>query len=307
MKKELDDALEHLLRMLNARVPPPLPEHLAANPKFISLCNQIQDLRDISVNFALGNIEYQIQSKGFVMGGLKNLQANLRHLTWQVLQVKNQDFSQQVSFMGDFSEAFNSMVAQLAAAMDDLASSRAKFKTMASVDALTGAYTRLYFMSDAKQSLRDAAESKNPFSLVMMDIDKFKELNDTHGHQCGDAALRHVVHLMQGALRKNDRVYRYGGEEFAVLLMETPPERAAEITELMRTSIENTPLPWENQQIPITASFGVCYIDSIPKGEDAVSHIIEIADKCLYQAKNSGRNKVVCGMLSITTNNREVA
>ena len=307
MKKELDDALEHLLRMLNARVPPPLPEHLAANPKFIGLCNQIQDLRDISVNFALGNIEYQIQSKGFVMGGLKNLQANLRHLTWQVLQVKNQDFSQQVSFMGDFSEAFNSMVAQLAAAMDDLASSRAKFKTMASVDALTGAYTRLYFMSDAKQSLRDAAESENPFSLVMMDIDKFKELNDTHGHQCGDAALRHVVHLMQGALRKNDRVYRYGGEEFAVLLMETPPERAAEITELMRTSIENTPLPWENQQIPITASFGVCYLDSIPKGEDAVSHIIGIADKCLYQAKNSGRNKVVCGMLSITTNNREVA
>jgi two-component system, cell cycle response regulator len=140
---------------------------------------------------------------------------------------------------------------------------------------------------------REVARSqrhKRPLSVLMFDIDKFKAINDTHGHLCGDFVLRELAECIRGTIRKEDLFARYGGEEFCVVLVETSPAEAQGAAERVRSIIEKHPFQFENTKIKLTVSVGV----ATTTGETILTppDLLRLADEKLYLAKRSGRNCV---------------
>lgn len=158
-------------------------------------------------------------------------------------------------------------------------------------DFLTGLSSRSWFMRQALVEVRRANRYQNPLSLLMLDIDFFKRINDTHGHQAGDIVLKKVAELCKQMLRDSDVVGRLGGEEFALLLPETNHHQAYIVAERLRTNIEQTKivLPAEEVTLQLTVSLGVA---SLEGKADEVEAMIARADKALYEAKRHGRNRV---------------
>jgi diguanylate cyclase (GGDEF)-like protein len=154
-------------------------------------------------------------------------------------------------------------------------------------DALTGCFNRRHSLEVMDAELRRARRSHGSFSLVMFDLDHFKDVNDRFGHLCGDAVLALVGQRMNAVLRGSDIKCRYGGEEFLALLPETPMPGARRVAEMLRHDLEEHPVRWNDQAVTITASFG---ITDVVAGEVDVPAIIGRADAALYQAKQSGRN-----------------
>ncbi|HOP63852.1 MAG TPA: GGDEF domain-containing protein, partial [Spirochaetota bacterium] len=129
-----------------------------------------------------------------------------------------------------------------------------------------------------------------PLSLIILDIDHFKKINDTYGHITGDSAIKHIVKIINDGIRSVDIFCRYGGEEFALLLPETEPDSAFLIAERLCRSLANSPFFTGTEQITITASFGVSGIS--PGNDGTLDTILKNADSALYEAKRSGRNRV---------------
>jgi diguanylate cyclase (GGDEF)-like protein len=167
-----------------------------------------------------------------------------------------------------------------------------ELEELSTTDFLTGAFNRRYFMEIATTELkRHQRHSKNT-SVLILDIDHFKEVNDTYGHSVGDQALRHLVRICRENLREEDIFARYGGEEFCALLPETDASTAKEVAERLRYNIENTPMEFDEQQLHLSVSIGLCGIDA--QRETAIEPWLERADKAMYRAKEQGRNQVVC-------------
>lgn len=156
-------------------------------------------------------------------------------------------------------------------------------------DALTGCFTRGHAIDVIDAELRRARRSHTPVSMIMFDIDHFKDVNDRYGHLCGDAVLNAVGKRMKEVLRGSDLKCRYGGEEFLVLLPETPLHGARRVAETLRREIAERPVPWSGEALTITASFGLA--QTMP-GEVNVQAVIARADQALYRAKDDGRNCV---------------
>jgi two-component system, cell cycle response regulator len=128
-----------------------------------------------------------------------------------------------------------------------------------------------------------------PVSLIMFDLDHFKDVNDRYGHLCGDAVLANVGRRMKDVLRGSDLKCRYGGEEFLVLLPETPLHGARRVAETLRREIAERPIPWAGEALTVTASFGLT--QALP-GEISIQSVVARADAALYRAKEEGRNCV---------------
>ena len=156
-------------------------------------------------------------------------------------------------------------------------------------DPLTGCFTRMHTLDMIDAELRRARRSQSPVSMIMFDLDHFKDVNDRYGHLCGDAVLSAVGRRMKEVLRGSDLKCRYGGEEFLVLLPETPLHGARRVAETLRREIAERPVPWAGEGLTITASFGLA--QTIP-GEVNVQAVIARADQALYRAKDDGRNCV---------------
>jgi diguanylate cyclase (GGDEF)-like protein len=156
-------------------------------------------------------------------------------------------------------------------------------------DALTGCFTRGHAIDVIDAELRRARRSQTPVSLIMFDLDHFKDVNDRYGHLCGDAVLNAVGKRMKEVLRGSDLKCRYGGEEFLVLLPETPLHGARRVAETLRREIAERPVPWAGEGLTVTASFGIA--QTLP-GEVNVQAVISRADQALYRAKDDGRNCV---------------
>ena len=156
-------------------------------------------------------------------------------------------------------------------------------------DALTGCFTRGHAIDVIDAELRRARRSQTPVSLIMFDLDHFKDVNDRYGHLCGDAVLSAVGKRMKEVLRGSDLKCRYGGEEFLVLLPETPLHGARRVAETLRREIAERPVPWAGEGLTVTASFGLA--QTMP-GEVNVQAVISRADQALYRAKDDGRNCV---------------
>jgi diguanylate cyclase (GGDEF)-like protein len=156
-------------------------------------------------------------------------------------------------------------------------------------DLLTGCFNRGYALEAIDAELRRSRRSTLPLSMVMFDIDHFKRINDQFGHMGGDAVLAAVGARMRAVLRGSDLKFRMGGEEFLVLLPDTPLTGARRVAESLRRELAEHPVQWNERTIPVTASFGVT---TITPGElDAVA-IMARADGALYRAKEEGRNCV---------------
>ena len=156
-------------------------------------------------------------------------------------------------------------------------------------DGLTGCFNRTHTLEALDTELRRARRSQKPLSLIMFDIDHFKNINDRHGHLCGDAVLAAVGAHMRTALRASDLKCRYGGEEFVVVLPETPLDGAKRVADTLRRELADMPVDWNGETLRITASFGVT--TSQPDEADGQA-IIGRADQAMYRAKEQGRNCV---------------
>ncbi len=157
---------------------------------------------------------------------------------------------------------------------------------MAHLDSLTGAYNRHYFYEIAKNIISLSKRDKKHLSLAMIDIDKFKDINDTYGHDSGDKVLQATVKEIKAHIRNSDVFVRFGGEEFVLLLPNTDLDQALVISEKIRNIIESCNTV---DGISLTISVGVSeFIESI----DDIDSILKRADIALYNAKKSGRNRV---------------
>ena len=161
-------------------------------------------------------------------------------------------------------------------------------RKQASVDFLTQVANRASFDRALSDMVKDFYRRNYPFALLMIDIDHFKKINDTYGHQAGDYVLRELAKLIKEQLRARDIIARYGGEEFVVILPGVTFGQAVNIAERIRKSVEKHLFRWWDKTIPVTISIGVAVMRD---GLDEFS-IVEKADKALYLAKKSGRNQV---------------
>lgn len=157
-------------------------------------------------------------------------------------------------------------------------------------DALTGIANRGALQAKAPELFKRSELLGVTFTLMLFDIDKFKSINDTHGHPAGDFVLKEIAAVIRDKLiRGNDFFARAGGEEFALLLLGSPPRQAEEIGERIRATIEGHRFVFENKEIPVTISIGIAFK---AMGDEAWEFVYERADKALYHSKNSGRNRV---------------
>lgn len=158
-------------------------------------------------------------------------------------------------------------------------------------DGLTQVHNKRSFEVAIEREVSRAARYQRPLSLVMIDIDHFKKINDSRGHLAGDAVLRQLASLVAANVRRDDILARVGGEEFALIAPEIPSESARVVAEKLRAVVERTPFHFEDSQIPITASFGIGGMT--PDAPVSATELYRRADERLYQAKKSGRNRVM--------------
>ncbi len=160
-----------------------------------------------------------------------------------------------------------------------------KVERLANTDHLTQIYNRVFFSQVVAYELEKQSRITMPLSLIMLDIDHFKHVNDTFGHNVGDEVLKGISSLVNNNIRKTDTLARWGGEEFVILMPNTAIENALLVAENLRLLIEQTAMP---PVAKLTCSFGVTqYID-----DDDIGSLVKRADEGLYTAKETGRNKV---------------
>ena len=172
------------------------------------------------------------------------------------------------------------------------AESRAKkFEQQANTDPLTQMANRQKFGTELKSAFSRARKFKRPLSMIVMDGDRFKSVNDTHGHDTGDTVLVYLANTLQEVARKDDVVARFGGEEFVVILPETEADAAASLGESIRAAVESEPVEYEDKEIPVTVSVGVVTFAPDQPFENAKA-FFKAADAAVYRAKENGRNRV---------------
>ena len=185
-----------------------------------------------------------------------------------------------VAFPVDYEDLVRSLASQAAVALRNTQLEDLSFK-----DGLTGVYNRRHFMLRMEEEGKRHERFKQPVSLVLIDLDHFKEINDRHGHGAGDEALREISQRLLRNSRSFTVITRYGGDEFAVLLVDTPKPGAVVYAERIREVVEKEPFKYG----PLTISLGVA---GIPEDVASSKNLLAAADKALYDAKRRGRNRV---------------
>jgi two-component system, cell cycle response regulator len=167
-------------------------------------------------------------------------------------------------------------------------------RKLSTTDDLTRVASRRFFTKHFPREVERAARYGRALSLILCDIDHFKNVNDTLGHAGGDAVLRQFGQRLQDELRHGiDWVARIGGEEFAIVLPETNYEQALDVARKLRSGVANKNFEAQNRSVEITASFGLCGLESVPLGMRKIAeNLVKVADAALYRSKNSGRNRV---------------
>jgi len=157
-------------------------------------------------------------------------------------------------------------------------------------DDLTGLYNRRFLQQRLEEEMHRASRYALRLSCILLDIDHFKAINDTHGHAAGDLVLRDVAGIIKAHVRKSDLAIRYGGEEFMLILFENDKNGALRVAERVRADVESHPFGWKGESLRVTISSGVAVFPD--SGVTMPDELIARADAALYSAKSSGRNLV---------------
>jgi diguanylate cyclase (GGDEF)-like protein len=314
-----------LEKVITEHKTPVLPPEYSQWDTFNSLYQHTSEIKSALANFAKGDLDLRVVKKGATTGNLKAILANLSHLAWQFKVAAQGDFSHTVDFMGEFSDAFNLMTTSLARHEKDLSEkqqllavmaeelkkeirrrdrieealkeSESNYRKLALHDPLTKIYNRSYFNEAGIREVEITRRRGDELCLLMMDLDKFKRFNDTYGHLSGDAALIHVTGIVQEIQRKTDIFARFGGEEFVLLLPQTPFSGGRTIAERLKLEIGSRPDPAPNAPNPITISIGLASLSQadalkVESAEMVLRELISRADEALYDAKKAGGNCV---------------
>jgi diguanylate cyclase (GGDEF)-like protein len=162
------------------------------------------------------------------------------------------------------------------------------FEQQAYIDALTGVYNRHWMNKAFPRTIQRCMRNKDPFAVMVIDIDHFKKINDAHGHQIGDFALKSIARCVQDNLRPQDLLVRYGGEEFAVLLADANLAEITMVAERLRSKVEAFEIRSREIDIRATLSIGI----TMTQDTEDLDHLIHEADQALYLAKQQGRNRI---------------
>lgn len=194
---------------------------------------------------------------------------------------------------GEIAVAFDSILLSIALAEQIRRAQNEKIQAqqLARTDILTRLGNRLAFDEISDHLWHHADSNKHALCFIMLDIDKFKNINDRHGHAAGDIVLKTISATLQKIVREGDVLVRWGGEEFAIMLPHTSLYQAEKLAERIRKAIESLNIPIKTDNIKVTVSLGVT---EKTNDMDSISDLFSIADHCLYQAKQQGRNRVVC-------------
>lgn len=251
-------------------------------PGLRSVVDIILQLRLITTALNKGNLEQEVPGKGFIVSNLKALQSNLQHLVWQMSQVAKGDFSQRVDFLGEFSASFNSM-------SERLESYNMELTKLASMDPLTKLANRMQLEQCIESMFTRALAENHVFSVAMIDIDFFKKVNDTYGHDVGDIVLAGAADYLRKVFRSSDFLARYGGEEFIAILPNATKEQALMTVERLLGFFRAHPIVVDDTlSIPVTVSVGV---SQYRPGDESPQQITKRSDTALYNAKHNGRNR----------------
>ncbi len=173
--------------------------------------------------------------------------------------------------------------------MFQLAAAESELEKLAITDDLTGLFNRRYFLDVAEREIARALRFGKPFATILLDIDGFKKINDSHGHGAGDVVLVTLSSICQRHCRKIDTFARYGGDEFYFLLPECSREEALTFAERIRSAIEQVRVDYEGHSIPVTASLGV---QTFAGSEDSLDRLLIRTDNAMYAAKQAGKNTI---------------
>ncbi len=270
----MDEQARAILAGLGAgKIPSRIPPDSEYAPELQALCDYHRAVLSFANAIATGDLSAELKFHGGpLIGSLKSLHASLRHLTWQTKQIAQGDLTQRVDFMGEFSDAFNSMVERLDAARRELIH-------MSTHDVMTGLYNRAYF--DAELN-RVAKGRSFPVSIIMADLDGLKGINDNVGHEAGDRLIRGAAEILRASFRGDDVVARIGGDEFAVIMAGCPADSVQVALNRIRT-----------QQAEFNSTTGATVSISIGSGtadtREQIAGAIKIADEEMYRDK--ARNK----------------
>ncbi len=187
---------------------------------------------------------------------------------------------------------------ELRATIKLLKEANEKIEKLSILDPLTGCYNRGYLNKQILMEIKRSTRYEKPCSIILTDIDHFKQVNDSFGHQAGDAVLIQFVKNLQSVIRNDcDWIARYGGEEFLIVLPETTVSHAEIVAEKLRKTVSGQPIRYNDLEVSITASFGVTGFDPLQSAAVSLEEILKTADENLYRAKHEGRNRVVCSSL----------
>lgn len=175
----------------------------------------------------------------------------------------------------------------------ELLSAQEALKEIAITDSLTKLYNRRYFESRLGEEFMRTLRNQQPIGIVVLDIDHFKQVNDTYGHPCGDSVLIQYANILKKNVRQHDIVARYGGEEFIIGLIGQTMEEAYTTGERIRVDVENFIFKHENLELKITCSAGIASYPEVSEDNPSLGELLKEGDAALYQAKREGRNRIV--------------
>jgi len=230
-----------------------------------------ESTKDIPVIFVSSMADIDSKVKGFKVGGVDYINKPFQHAEIVV--------------------RVNTHITMLRL-RNHLEEQNAELERLANTDYLTNLYNRRCFFHTAETEFSGAMRSGQPVSVTLIDLDHFKQVNDTHGHLIGDRVLIHVAQLIRSHCRASDVAARYGGEEFIILHPSIDRQGAYQVAEGIRKGVESTPFLHEMDEIGVTLSAGV--VDTkVGRDLSRIDDVLGLADKALYRAKDAGRNQVV--------------
>lgn len=258
-----------------------------------------------SLMIGLGAAALLALGLGLLLGNY--LSSNLQKLTQAIRHLQQGELGRQIEInskdeVGQLAQAFNHMSEELARSHDELRASHAELREshekiaeqaeilrdLALRDSLTRLHNRRHFDEQACRLFRRAQQQERPLTVMMGDIDHFKQINDKFSHAVGDSVLRRVGELLRKHTRTGDLVARYGGEEFVIAFVDTSLEQAHQLCDKLRTQIASEDWSDIDPQLKVTMSIGVAQLQR----EETIDQVVQLADVQLYRAKSGGRNQV---------------